>query len=332
MDQYDVFVLDLYHDAMHRSFSAFSENWFARLKKTIHFDSAGIADCVIGPERQFIMESVQLHATSAERFHDRAETVGNETARLEDGAQSKDVLLTSAFAQRGVSAVIDIAATFSQPEILRYCRKYETAHALAFISNNAEPHRFCGISLWRADKRRAYQAIERHLATRLLSHVAQARQVSQCGFPRENIHSVDSAGTLCDLAGNLYFASPAAIRLLQLEWTQWEPSRLPEQLMHALRTSQDRSYSGRMLSVRGRLDGGLMKLSLVKRDPLAQLTPAELRVALLAAEGNPYKAIARELAVSPATVRNQLHTIYRKLNVPNKAALAMTIQERHRGA
>jgi DNA-binding NarL/FixJ family response regulator len=50
---------------------------------------------------------------------------------------------------------------------------------------------------------------------------------------------------------------------------------------------------------------------------------------LLAAEGNQYKEIARELAVSPATVRNQLHTIYRKMKVPNKAALAMMIHERH---
>ena len=52
------------------------------------------------------------------------------------------------------------------------------------------------------------------------------------------------------------------------------------------------------------------------------LTPAERQVALLAADGLPYKIIARQLDKSPATVRNQLHAVYQKLAVANRAALA----------
>ena len=55
---------------------------------------------------------------------------------------------------------------------------------------------------------------------------------------------------------------------------------------------------------------------------MQRLTPAERLVAAMAAEGLPYKCIARELGKSPATVRNQLHAIYQKLDVGNRTALA----------
>ncbi|KAB8043726.1 helix-turn-helix domain-containing protein [Janthinobacterium aquaticum] len=63
--------------------------------------------------------------------------------------------------------------------------------------------------------------------------------------------------------------------------------------------------------------------SFTENNPSCQrLTPAERQVALLAADGLPYKIIARRLDKSPATVRNQLHAVYQKLAVANRAALA----------
>lgn len=54
----------------------------------------------------------------------------------------------------------------------------------------------------------------------------------------------------------------------------------------------------------------------------SSLTPAERQVAVMAAEGAAYKTIAKVLGKSPATVRNQLHAVYRKLDVANRTALA----------
>ncbi len=56
------------------------------------------------------------------------------------------------------------------------------------------------------------------------------------------------------------------------------------------------------------------------------LTPAERQVAAMAAAGMPYKIIARQLGKSPATVRNQLHAVYQKLDVPNRTALAYRLR------
>jgi DNA-binding CsgD family transcriptional regulator len=65
---------------------------------------------------------------------------------------------------------------------------------------------------------------------------------------------------------------------------------------------------------------------LQRRDNPQQLTLAEQRVARLAAGGLSYKEAARELGISPATVRNQLHSIYGKLNISGKAALGHVLQ------
>lgn len=56
------------------------------------------------------------------------------------------------------------------------------------------------------------------------------------------------------------------------------------------------------------------------------LTPAERQVAVMAAEGAPYKTIAKVLGKSPATVRNQLHAVYQKLDVANRTALACKLR------
>lgn len=47
---------------------------------------------------------------------------------------------------------------------------------------------------------------------------------------------------------------------------------------------------------------------------------------MLAAQGLQYKEIAGRLLVSPSTVRNQLSSVYRKLNVKNKTSLARVLE------
>jgi two-component system nitrate/nitrite response regulator NarL len=50
------------------------------------------------------------------------------------------------------------------------------------------------------------------------------------------------------------------------------------------------------------------------------LTPRELEILALAAEGNSGPQIARELVVSPATVKTHLKNLYEKLGVTDRAA------------
>jgi len=59
-----------------------------------------------------------------------------------------------------------------------------------------------------------------------------------------------------------------------------------------------------------------------RRSTEGPLTLAERRAALLVADGLTYKEAAQRLSISPATVRNQLHSVYKKLGAVNKAVLS----------
>ena len=61
------------------------------------------------------------------------------------------------------------------------------------------------------------------------------------------------------------------------------------------------------------------------------LTPSELRVARMAAEGMTNRAIAQSLFVTIKTVEVHLGNAYRKLGVPSRAALAAALTT-NRGA
>lgn len=68
--------------------------------------------------------------------------------------------------------------------------------------------------------------------------------------------------------------------------------------------------------------GGSPPAPALARDPAQDLSPRELAVARLAAQGLPDKLIARELAISFTTVRTHLGNVYRKLGVDNRVGLA----------
>lgn len=56
------------------------------------------------------------------------------------------------------------------------------------------------------------------------------------------------------------------------------------------------------------------------RDPIARLTRREAELLRLMASGATNRALAEQLHVSPATVRNHTHSIFQKLGVPNRLA------------
>ena len=63
-----------------------------------------------------------------------------------------------------------------------------------------------------------------------------------------------------------------------------------------------------------------------KPPPVVKLSPAEAVVVAGVARGLSNKEIARELGKSPATVKNQLVSVYRKLGVRSRIRLMVMFQ------
>ena len=60
--------------------------------------------------------------------------------------------------------------------------------------------------------------------------------------------------------------------------------------------------------------------------PVDSLTPREVEIARRFSEGLTYKEIARQLHISPTTVRSHIQILYTKLGVANKAELATQLR------
>lgn len=328
MERHVNLLLDIYDSAQHCTIPDFNQYALTKFKNVLQFDSAVIVDFSAIQQQKFIIQSIHLHDAPVEKMLDRPKAIGTESLNKNGALSSRDFVLKKALAERGNSVIANLTEGVSDPNILDYCRKYETAHSLTFVSDQTTVHTVPTIALWRAVKTNAYSEKDADAANMLLPHILQARRING----RLNVFpSSEPDGTSTALAtpeGCLHFVDPEVIRLIQLEWKEWTPPLLPRLLIDSLRRNSEMIFVGVSICVKASVQGNMICMTITeKRRQQVSLSTAEYRAARLAAEGLTYKEIARKLDISPATIRNQLHSAYRKLGVSNKTALRNALPE-----
>jgi DNA-binding CsgD family transcriptional regulator len=319
-------IIDIYDSALHCRLAQFNEYALRELKKVVAFDSCALADLDVTPGRKVVVRTVYLDSTPSERVQDRIRAIGQDAVQQNGIFSSQDDTLVNAFMRRGQSVIADIAEKVRNPELLSYCRKYETAHSLAFVSARAFGPSIPTLGLWRASRRDAYTAQHAHDAAVFIPHLLQSRQMNRRLNAGTAVLPSSSAMLVSSFQGQVYCIDDDTIQLLQTEWKQWLPPFLPRELMDALGSGSPRIFVGKRITVQAEVSYGMLVLKIAgSARKHASLTPAEHRVAMLAVQGMQYKEIAKQIEVAPATVRNQLHSIYRKLGVSNKTALAAAL-------
>lgn len=323
METTNNFILDIYDSAQYCPVSDFNEYALSTFKRAIEFNSAVIVDLAIRPDRGFFIQSLHFHGTPMERFQDRQNALGSEKIEENGSINTRDFALKNAYLQRGKSVVTNIEDTFVDSKILNYCKKYETAHSLTYAAGRVSAGLISAISFGRANKKNLFQKKHSHAADILLPHILQARRINlglKASLPAES----DRGSTaLANFNGCLHFVEDKAVALLQLEWRQWAPPLLPRPLIDSLKQSKEKIFVGAEISVKASVQGKMIHLFIRRNSHTKiELSRTEYRVAQLAAKGLQYKEIAKQLGVSPATIRNQLHAVYQKLGVSNKTALA----------
>jgi DNA-binding CsgD family transcriptional regulator len=322
MENINDLILDIYDSSRYCPVSDFNEYALAAFNKTVEFNSAVIVDLAIRADRGFFIQSVHFHGTPLDRFTERQSVLGPEKIDENGTIKTHDLALKNAYTQRGKSVATDVEKTFSNQKILAYCRKYETAHSLTFAASRVSAGSISVLSFGRASRKNAFQKKHSDTADLLLPHILQARRINwdlNANIPTD----LDSSSTaLANFNGCLHFVEDKVVALLQLEWKQWTPPLLPRQLIDTLRQSKEKIFVGASICVKASVQGKMICLVIApKNSRKVELSSAEYRVAQLAAKGLQYKEIARLIGVSPATIRNQLHAVYRKLGVSNKTAL-----------
>ncbi|MDZ7654567.1 MAG: helix-turn-helix transcriptional regulator, partial [Sulfurimicrobium sp.] len=186
------------------------------------------------------------------------------------------------------------------------------------------------MAVFRAKARDRFSEEEHHLAEFLMPHLIEAGRINRLLWLNQMTKAVLAqrfARAIGDGEGMLHSYDEVFVDIVQMEWPEWLPPLLPHQLLASLQASSERRFTGARIVVGASLVRDMLFFRARQRTPMDALTPAERTVANLVAHGRPYKEVARNLGVSLATVRNQLHSVYQKLGISNKASLAQCLSE-----
>ena len=309
MENYSNLLLGLYDNASHCSLDEFHDSAISILKKELYFDSATVISASKINEVGISANSIFAYGQPIEKLHDHKKLV------------SPDLVLAEALIKRGevISArVEDKVKGF--PDIQKYAKKYAVAQSLVMIPKAEGPNDLNIFAAWRSDRRKEYLAQDRYFGRLIIPHIFKALNINTRLFSSSTHEPASGIPIISNLVGQLYFVEEVANKILQAEWPEWAPPILPFHMIQELQSNKKLIFSGNTFSAKAVKHGDLLSIQLYPKQD-NDLTKTEKKVALFASYGLTYKEIAKELGTSPATIRNQLQSIYRKLNIKNKTML-----------
>jgi DNA-binding NarL/FixJ family response regulator len=121
--------------------------------------------------------------------------------------------------------------------------------------------------------------------------------------------------------GSILAADPNFCRQLRREWIDFQDKKLPQAVVNTLLRGKT-AYRGRHIDIVMARYTGYVVCTVNTVDVPGRLSPTEYSVARRYAAGMSHKEIARELGLSPHTIRNQIARLYCKLDLHDKASLA----------
>jgi DNA-binding CsgD family transcriptional regulator len=310
-------LLDLHRGSGDVDAAAFQQWALERLREDIAFDSAMWASGA-GTEQGPLFHAIHLQHQPMQMLIDY------------EPLKQHDQLFAQALAEAGKSlratSATDLPALF-QP----YCQRYGLAQALCTMTLDAQTALITGVSLYRSETGVAFSDDEAAFMEAVFPHLNACDSRSKLTrLQREaGVPTLGSGGhAACDEKGLLRYADEAFVQALRREWPQWRGPWLPEALHALIESSRDGAAVGRASHARSVPLGSLWLLHLRERRPADGLPKRLRQVAELAVQGRNHKQIAALLGLAPATVRNQLADLYKRLGVTNRAALAASMQGR----
>jgi DNA-binding CsgD family transcriptional regulator len=229
-----------------------------------------------------------------------------------------DVTVGRVHAQPGQSVIIDMADPANGPGLNWLGQTYGIGELLCVVHVDPRTRLSDHLALYRAPGAPRFSEQDRLILDNAMLHLVaavSANHIRTLVTKRESLSpSRNLALAVCDQRGTLHCAERGFVDLLLGEWPDWS-GPLPV-------TVDARGHEGKHLQIDASAVGDLFLLAARARTPLAQLSPRENDVAQGFGEGKTYKEIARDLGLSPNTVRHHIRAIYHKLGVNDKTRIA----------
>lgn len=312
-------LLRLYRQSHELPIAQFQDEALNLLRPVLPFDSAMWGAATLTPGGIDI-HTIHLHRQPAEMLQSYEDVKHLDTAAQAVGLHPSETL------------AFDAQVWFRgrhQGALRQHGRRFEQSHF--FIAGLVNPDtRFTRwLTLFRARTDAYCTESERLRLAGLLPHLQQALELNRLTHLKDVVQTKGGDGmgsALADSRGMIHHMDAIFEHALRNEWDGWQGPRLPAAVVVAAQRGEQRVV-GRTLAITQFSQHGLLWLRVRPLCAADALTPREAIVARLTAMGLTHKQIAARLQRSPATVRNQIRSIYDKLGVANVVALVEALRQ-----
>lgn len=312
-------LIDLYDLAEQARLDEFPAEALRFLRKWVAFDGAvlGMGETAAAPQSD--LQITQAHVQ------------GRDSSILQAyGEVSASDPVTQSFL-KGLTLplAVDCQALYGardQAGLNEFSRRYALRHLMLFGDHPTETHSGRWLVLYRGEDR-GFDAPDVQYLHAAWCHLSRALGINRKALlDRQAPPHLQRAAALVNGQGRIEATDRYFRSLLQTEWADFQGQDLPRSLRDCVASRT--AYRGRHIEVHVCQQGGVTICTAQAVKAVSLLTPGENAVARRFAAGMSAKDIARELGVSPHTVRSQINHLYAKLHVHDKAALAQHFMAR----
>lgn len=216
-----------------------------------------------------------------------------------------------------------------KPEMIEMARRYEVGTLSCILIEGLARNQVHWLSLFRPKPDSICSDSERDGLEALMPHLTEAWRINSA------LNSVDKSTDVRGLqigvaeaaTGVLLRADAEFLTMMVDEWSGFDGLHVPNMLRTAWREQQAFVLLGRNSRIDGRRFGELVYLSGRWKSGVESLTPRQLEIGQLYAQGMSNKEIAQARGLSPSTVRNHLAHIYEALQVHGRHEMAKRLED-----
>lgn len=312
MDSYSSLLLEMYRAARTLPADQFPDAVMAMLRVAVDFDSARLLSASFA-SGTLVVQGAVLYNIPPHNVQDWEDIHRN------------DLMVERLMAAPGKALPFHSPTLFAEPKrsIMRdYANRYEHQNGLAMLLHDSEDHTADGLSFYRARDDAYFGRREQCLMQSLMPHLQETLKLNRQLAAPPATAPAQGALLIAQTDGIVQYCGPHSQQLMHAEWPAWRAAQLPAPLLDALNKPGSSGYAGKHIVISYSRVNTILFLRMKSPSPLTRLSPREFQVAALYGKGLQAKAIAAQLGIAPATARNLLQSIYQKLEVHDKAALA----------
>lgn len=327
MDEVLRFILELYRAAGETPVTEFHDLALKMLRAVVAFRSATWSSAKYEAGR---LEFLKVHA------YNEPQEMLDQFAALN---RKQPVAVSLAARTPGVARILHVPSLLSgddDKEMRRYVIRYGHEHSLIISDAEKDSPRSWGewLSLYRPEISGSFTANDSRLVSLLMPHLSEALKINQSlalgarsrgeSGAEDQVHRDGNwtGKALVRSNGIVLHCTQGFARLLADECTDWTGVRLPAALLRNVLRGNPSWTANRTVEIRASSFGEAMLLTARRMPVTRRLSPREQVIARSFGSGLSHKEVARQLRLSPVTVRNVVQNIYRKLGITDKAQLA----------